>query len=85
MKQKNVTVYGSQSCADTARTRAYLDEHAIAYEYKDVDDDPSYSDYLATLNNGKRVMPTLRIDNQTLVNPSNEELGRAVAESSENL
>ena len=37
--------------------RKYLDDHQIPYEYKDVDDDPSYNDYIAGLNGGKRVMP----------------------------
>lgn len=83
MKQPNITVYGSTTCADTVRTREYLDKQQVAYEYKDVDDDPSYNDYIADLNGGKRVMPTLRINNETLVNPSPEDLGRAVAAARE--
>lgn len=78
MKQPNITVYGSRSCPDTSRTTGYLDEQKIAYEFKDVDEVPEYNDYIAGLNNNKRVMPTLRIDNQTLINPSVEELSRAV-------
>jgi glutaredoxin len=79
MQQPNVTVYGSVSCPDTTQAREWLDEHGIPYEYKDVDDDPSYSAYIADLNGGKRVMPTIRVDNRTLVNPSAEELGAAFA------
>lgn len=78
MKQPNVTVYGSATCPDTTKARKWLDDHMIPYEYKDVDDDPSYSAYLADLNGGKRVMPTFRIDNQTLVNPSSAELEAAL-------
>jgi glutaredoxin len=63
MKQPNVTVYGSKTCSDTTRTLHYLDEHEIAYEYKDVDETPGYNDYIAGLNGGKRVMPTIRLDN----------------------
>jgi len=81
MKQPNITMYGSKTCSDTTAARKYLDDHHIPYEYKDVEDDPSYNDYIADLNGGKRVMPTLRINNETLVNPSLEDLGRAVAKA----
>ena len=81
MKQPNVTMYGSATCGDTTRARKYLDDRQVAYEYKDVADDPSYNDYIASLNNGKRVMPTLRIDNETLINPSTEELGQAIEQA----
>lgn len=78
MKQPNVTVYGSSSCRDTMRTRAFLDSQNIPYEYKDVADDPAYTDYITELNGGKCVMPTLRIDNQTFVNPSDDDLRKAM-------
>jgi hypothetical protein len=41
----------------------------VPYEFKDVDESPEYNDYIAGLNNGKRVMPTLRINNETYINP----------------
>ena len=81
MKQPNVTVYGSKSCSDTTRALQYLDAHQIPYEYKDVDISPEYNDYIAGLNGGKRVMPTIRLDNQTLINPGAEELGEAIADA----
>ncbi len=85
MKQPNVTMYGSTTCGDTTRARALLDSQNILYEYKDVDDDPAYNDYIADLNGGKRVMPTLRIDNQTFVNPSESDLLEAIKQASEDL
>jgi len=78
MRQPNVTVYGSRSCPDTLRATEYLDAHQIAYEFKDVDESPEYNDYIAGLNNGKRVMPTLRINNETLINPAEGELAEAI-------
>jgi len=50
----------------------------IAYEFKDVDDFPEFNDYIAGLNGGKRVMPTIRINNATFINPSEQELEEAV-------
>jgi thioredoxin reductase (NADPH) len=81
MKQPNVTVYGSRTCPDTTRAMDYLDAQQIPYEYKDVDETPEYNDYIAGLNGGKRVMPTIRLDNQTLINPGTEELGKAIADA----
>ena len=78
MKQPNISVYGSRTCPDTNRATQYLDAHEIQYEFKDVDELPEYNDYIAGLNGGKRVMPTIRIDNETLINPSEDELGKAV-------
>jgi len=66
-------------------TRAFLDRQNILYEYKDVNDDPSYEDYIADLNGGKCVMPTLRIDNQTFVAPSEDDLRGAIENAVQSL
>jgi glutaredoxin len=81
MKQPNVTIYGSRSCPDTSRATRFLDSHQIPYEFKDVDESPEYNDYIAGLNGGKRVMPTIRIDNETLINPQDDELKKAVEQA----
>lgn len=69
MRLPNVTIYGSRSCPDTVRVTEHLDAKQVPYEFKDVDESPEYSDYIAGLNYGKRVMPTLRINNDTYINP----------------
>ena len=81
MLQPNILVYGSRSCPDTTRATGYLDRHEIPYEFKDVDQLPEYNDYIAGLNGGKRVMPTIRINNQTFINPSDDELAKAVEDA----
>lgn len=82
MKQPNVTIYGSTSCPDTTRAMRYLDAKQVPYEFKDVDQSPEFNDYIAGLNGGKRVMPTIRIDNETLINPPEADLGKAVESAS---
>jgi glutaredoxin len=77
MKSPNVTVYGSQTCSDTTKALAFLDEREIAYEYKDVDETPEYNAYVAGLNQGKRVIPTIQIDNEIFINPQLNLLARA--------
>lgn len=81
MKQPNVAVYGSRQCPDTARTLKWLDDQQVQYEFKDLDESPELNDYVADLNNGKRVMPTIQIDNEILINPSDRELAAAVQQA----
>jgi thioredoxin reductase (NADPH) len=81
MRQPNVTVYGSRSCPDTQRTTQFLDHRKVAYEFKDVDENPAFSEYVAGLNHGKRVIPTVRINNATFINHADDVLGKAVEES----
>ena len=78
MKQPNVTVYGSRTCPDTGRATQYLDGKKIPYEFKDLDESPELNDYVADLNGGKRVMPTIRVDDRVLVNPGESELATAI-------
>jgi len=81
MRQRNITVYGSRQCPDTVRATQYLDSHRIAYEFRDLDESPELNDYVADLNGGKRVMPTLRVDDSVLVNPSERQLAEAIPPS----
>ncbi len=74
MKQPNILLYGSTTCPDTIRARRFLDANGASYEFKDVDATPEFNEYVAELNGGKRVIPTLRVENHTLVNPTDDEL-----------
>lgn len=81
MKQPNIAVYGSRQCSDTTRALGWLDGQQVQYEFKDLDESPELNDYVADLNNGKRVMPTIQIDNEILINPSDRELAAAVRQA----
>jgi thioredoxin reductase (NADPH) len=81
MKQPNVAVYGSRQCPDTTRALKWLDDQQVQYEFKDLDESPELNDYVADLNNGKHVMPTIQIDNEVLINPTDRELAAAVQQA----
>ena len=83
MSQPNITVYGSRQCPDTGRATRFLDSHQMPYEFKDVDENPEYDDYIAGLNGGTRVLPTIRVNNETLINPDDSSLGASVAAATE--
>ncbi len=82
MREPNIAVYGSKTCPDTVRAIKSLEGRQIAYEFKDVDDCPEFNDFIAGLNGGKRVMPTIRINNDTLIDPSEHDLLEAVEKAS---
>jgi glutaredoxin len=82
MKQPNVAVYGSRNSPATTRALQWLDSEQVQYEFKDLDEAPELNDYIAGLNNGKRMMPTIQIDNEILINPSETELKRAIQQAS---
>ena len=49
----------------------FLDEEGVPYEFKDVDESPELNEYIAGLNRGKRVIPTIQVENDFLINPDN--------------
>jgi thioredoxin reductase (NADPH) len=81
MKQPNVTVYGSRNCPDTTRALRFLDRQEVPYEFRDLAESPELDSYVAALNQGKRVLPTIQIDNAVLINPSDQELGSVVQQA----
>ncbi len=82
MRQPNISVYGSRTCPDTNRATKFLDEQGIPYEFKDVDESPEFNEYIAGLNHGKRVMPTIQVENDFLINPDPKKLAEAVKAAS---
>lgn len=73
MQQPDTAVYGSRKCPDTNRATRHLDGHKIVYEFKDLGESPELNDHVADLDGGERVMPTIRVDDRVLINPSEEE------------
>jgi mycoredoxin len=69
-----VTVYGADWCGDTKRTRRQLDELGVAYDYIDVEQDEEASRWVKQQNEGKERKPTIKLGEQVLSVPSNEEL-----------
>jgi glutaredoxin len=82
MRQPNISVYGSRTCPDTNRATTFLDKQSVPYEFKDLDESPEFNDYIAGLNDGKRVMPTIQVENEFLFNPSLDALQNAVEAAS---
>ncbi len=71
----NITVYGAYWCPDCRRSKQFLGEHQIPYNWVDVEQDAAGEQYVLRKNNGKRIIPTIEFaDGSILVEPSNAEL-----------
>jgi thioredoxin reductase (NADPH) len=75
MADAELTVYGTLWCSDCKRTKKFLGEQRIHYDFVDVDADAEGLALVQRVNNGKNIIPTVRFgDGSTLVEPSNAEL-----------
>ena len=75
--QPAITVYGAYWCPDCRRAKKFLGEQFVQYNWVDIEQDKAGEDYVLTLNNGKRIIPTVVFeDGSFLVEPSNAELAR---------
>ena len=80
-----IVMYGADWCPDCIRSKRFLDEHKVKYEYLEIDKDPKLGEKVVELNErlGKgpyRSISTIVInDEKILSEPSNEELGKAVS------
>lgn len=75
MTQPTVTVYGAYWCPDCHRSKQFLGEHQIPYEWIDIEEDAEGERYVIEANEGKRRIPTIAFsDGSMLSNPSNSEL-----------
>ena len=71
----DITVYGTATCADCLRSKRFLTERGIGFEWVDLESDPDAVDYVRALQNGARMIPTIVFPDGTfLAEPSNAEL-----------
>jgi len=79
MSKPEITVYGAYWCPDCRRSKQFLGEHQIPYNWVDIEEDKEAEDFVIQTNNGKRIIPTITFsDGSFLVEPSNAELAAKV-------
>ena len=77
MTHADIKVYGADWCGDCRRAKAFMEQHAVPFEWIDVQDDAEARMEVERLNNGKRIIPTIIFqDGSILVEPSNAQLAR---------
>ncbi|MDA0734451.1 MAG: glutaredoxin domain-containing protein [Chloroflexi bacterium] len=75
MAEENIKLYGANWCPDCRRSKAFLGQHRIPYEYLDIEQDTDAQEYVKQLNDNKQIIPTIVFaDGSILVEPSDAEL-----------
>jgi glutaredoxin len=80
-ERPGITVFGTDWCEDTRRTRRLLRRLAIRHRYANVDEDLAALERAVALAHGSRRTPIVEIDGQTLVEPTNDVLTTALVGS----
>ena len=79
VEMAELKVYGAPWCPDCRRSKAFLSEHRISYDWIDIDQDADALAYVEELQNGGRSIPTVILpDGGMLIEPSDEELAQAL-------
>lgn len=73
-----IQFYGADWCPDCRRAKAYLKENNVEFDYIDVDLDQEATKRVESINNGKRIIPTIIIDGKSHTNPNNNQLAAAL-------
>lgn len=73
-KHVRVILFGADWCPDCRRSKRFLQDNEINFMFVDVDEQPEAAERVMSLNNGKRIIPTILVDFVPYSNPSNDTL-----------
>lgn len=77
MPLEKITVYGTHWCSDCRRSKKFLGEQMVHYNWVDIEMDDRAREYVEKINHGKRITPTIVFqDGSILTEPSNAELAQ---------
>ncbi len=71
----NIRLYGTDWCSDCKRSKKFLGEQRIQYEYINIEHDQDGQAFVQKVQNGGMSIPTIVFDDEfTLIEPSNSQL-----------
>lgn len=73
-----IKLYGADWCPDCQRAKSYLQDNGINYQFIEVDKHDWATKLVELTNKGKRIIPTIFIDDEPYTNPDNSELKKAL-------
>ncbi|WP_179375767.1 FAD-dependent oxidoreductase [Winogradskyella wichelsiae] len=73
-QQGLVKLYGADWCPDCQRAKSYLQDNGINFQYIEVDKYPWAAELVEATNNGKRIIPTIFVNDKSYTNPDNSVL-----------
>ncbi len=75
MTYKNIRLYGADWCSDCKRSKKFLGEQRIQYQYINIEDDQEGQAFVQRVQNGGMSIPTIVFDDESfLIEPSNSQL-----------
>jgi len=74
-----VVLFGADWCPDCRRAKSYLRDNGIFFQFIDVDEHEWATDKVTEINKGKRIIPTVLIDDKAYSNPDNSVLQEVLA------
>ena len=78
-EQGNVQLFGADWCPDCRRAKRFLRDNGVNFQFIDVDVHDWATQKVEDINKGKRIIPTILIDNQPYTNPDNVELTKLLS------
>jgi thioredoxin reductase (NADPH) len=73
----DIKLYGAPWCPDCRRSKKFLAEHRVLFDWIDIDQDAEARRYVEELQHGGRSIPTIVfLDGSYLIEPSDDELAR---------
>src|SRR5438309_3890027 len=71
----DITVYGAPWCPDCRRSKQFLSEQRIAFDWVDIDQNPDGARFVQEKNDGAQIIPTIVFgDGSFLAEPSNADI-----------
>lgn len=75
MSQNNIKLYGTNWCSDCKRSKKFLGEQRVHYDYINIEEDVGGQAYVQKIQNGGLSIPTIVFgDGSMLIEPSNAQL-----------
>lgn len=77
MAEQRIRVFGAPWCPDCKRSKQFLGEQRIPYDWIDIEQDETGRKYVQQVDDGKQIIPTILFaDGSILVEPTNADLAR---------
>ncbi len=73
-----VVLFGADWCPDCVRVKSHLADNNINFQFIDVDVHQWATDKVESINNGKRIIPTILVDDVPYTNPGNDVLNEVL-------
>ena len=75
MAEQQIQLYGTNWCSDCKRSKKFLGEQRVSYEYINIEEDANGQAYVQKVQNGGMSIPTIVFpDGSLLIEPTNAEL-----------